>query len=173
MVVKSHEVTLYYEKTLLGLKAQQILWEINMNGTEKTLAVLLADTYALYLKTQNYHWHVRGSQFKSLHTLFETQYIELADAIDTIAERIVTLGHIAPATFKSLETLKTIKDGDASTSAQEMVKELAADNQTLVKDLNKAIRFVQEQHDEGTASLLADRLLAHEKARWMLEASQD
>lgn len=144
-----------------------------MNGTEKTLSVLMADTYALYLKTQNYHWHVRGAQFKALHTLFETQYQELAEAVDSIAERIVTLGHHAPATFKSFETLKTITDGNSSLNAQEMIKELAQDNQALVRDLNKAIRLVQEQHDEGTASLLADRLLAHEKARWMLEASQD
>lgn len=144
-----------------------------MNGTEKTLAVLLADTYAIYLKTQNYHWHVRGSHFKSLHTLFETQYIELAEAVDSIAERIVTLGYKAPASFKAFESLKTITDGNSSLSADEMLKELAHDNQSLVKDLNKSIRLVQAEHDEGTASLLADRLLAHEKARWMLEASQD
>ena len=56
-----------------------------MNRVETELAVLLADTYALYLKTQNYHWHVKGTQFKSLHELFERQYMELAAAVDEIA----------------------------------------------------------------------------------------
>ena len=84
-----------------------------MNRVETELAVLLADTYALYLKTQNYHWHVKGTQFKSLHELFERQYMELAAAVDEIAERILIMGNKAPATFKEFERLKRIKDGNS------------------------------------------------------------
>ncbi|RMX04021.1 Dps family protein [Legionella jordanis] len=144
-----------------------------MDDVIKKLSVLMADTYALYLKTQNYHWHVTGPQFKSMHELFEMQYQELAEAVDTLAERIRALGHQAPATFKEFENLKRIKDGDAGKSANEMVTELAHDHDTLVKDLNQALALVEDHKDEGTATLLGDRLAAHEKARWMLNASRE
>lgn len=133
----------------------------------------MADTYTLYLKTQNYHWHVTGLQFRSLHELFEMQYLELADAVDTIAERIVTLGHHAPATFKEFLQLKRIEEGDLDAKSNQMVCELAIDHDTLVKDLNQAIILAQEMADEGTVNLLADRITAHEKARWMLNASRE
>ena len=135
------------------------------------MSVILADTYALYLKTQNYHWHVKGLQFKSLHDLFEGQYRELAEAIDAVAERMRIMGHNAPATFKEYERLKTIKDGNSDLSATAMVSELANDNATLVKDLNKAMQFAQKANDEGTVNLLSERIAAHQKAHWMLSAS--
>ncbi|KTD19956.1 starvation-inducible DNA-binding protein [Legionella lansingensis] len=144
-----------------------------MDDVIKKLSILMADTYAVYLKTQNYHWHVTGANFKAMHELFEMQYIELAEAVDTIAERIRALGHQTPATFREFENLKRIKDGDAKKSANEMVTELAHDHDSLIKDLNQALVFAQEKHDEGTATLLGDRIVAHEKARWMLNASRE
>ncbi|MCW8409749.1 DNA starvation/stationary phase protection protein [Legionella sp. PATHC035] len=137
----------------------------------KKLEVVLADTYALYLKTQNYHWHVKGVHFKSLHELFEMQYKELAEAVDAIAERILIMGHKAPATFTALNQLKTIMDGDSNFDANRMVSDLAQDHGTLVKDLNTTIKLAQEHGDEGTVALLSERIAAHEKARWMLNAS--
>lgn len=142
-----------------------------MSEMIKKLAVTLADTYTLYLKTQNYHWHVKGPQFKSLHELFEAQYLELAGAVDEIAERIRILGETAPATFKEYLALKTIAEGDSSLTASEMVKSLAKDHGTLVNDLNQAMKLAQDHHDEGTVNLLANRLSAHEKAKWMLTVS--
>jgi len=115
---------------------------------------------------------VKGPQFKSLHELFETQYRELAEAVDQIAERILIKGHKAPATFKEYEQLKRIKDGGTSLDGHAMVTELAEDHGKLVEDLNHALLFAQEHHDEGTVALLADRVAAHEKARWMLNASR-
>lgn len=144
-----------------------------MSEVAKNLAVIMADTYALYLKTQNYHWHVKGLQFKGLHQLFDEQYHELADAVDLVAERIRTIGHKVPATFKEFESLKRIKDGDSSLNSNQMVTELAQDHDTLVKDLNRALTQAQENKDEGTANLLGDRIEAHEKSRWMLEASRE
>ncbi len=142
-----------------------------MGAMIKKLEVVLADTYALYLKTQNYHWHVKGMQFKSLHELFEMQYKALAEAVDEIAERILIMGHKAPATFTALNQLKTIKDGDSNVDANHMVSELAQDHGILVKDLNTAVKLAQEHGDEGTIALLSERIAAHEKARWMLNAS--
>lgn len=143
-----------------------------MNEVLNKLSITLADTYALYLKTQNYHWHVRGAQFKGLHQLFEEQYQELALAVDDIAERILATGNRAPATFKEFEALKRIQDGVSTKNANQMVTELANDHDTLVKDLNVSLKLAQENNDEGTATLLGDRIVAHEKARWMLNASK-
>ncbi len=144
-----------------------------MSDVYNKLSVIMADTYALYLKTQNYHWHVKGSNFRSLHHLFEDQYNELAMAVDLIAERIRTLGQQVPASFKEFERLKTLKDGNPSLSSNEMVSELAADNETLVKDLYQAMNLAEENNDQGTANILANRIEAHEKARWMLDSSRE
>lgn len=144
-----------------------------MSELMNKLSIIMADTYALYLKTQNYHWHVKGPHFKPLHELFEAQYRELAEAVDAVAERMLMMGHKAPATFKEFERLKTIKDGDSGLSSNQMVSELATDNSTLVKDLNKAMLLAQEAHDEGTVNLLSERVAVHQKAHWMLNASKD
>ena len=87
----------------------------------KGLSKLLADSYSLYLKTHNYHWNVTGPQFNSLHTMFETQYTELAAAVDEIAERIRALGHLAPGSYTEFAKLASIKDGDNTTSANALI----------------------------------------------------
>lgn len=135
------------------------------------LTILLADTYALYLKTQNYHWHVIGPQFRTLHELFETQYRELAEAVDQVAERIRIMGHQAPATFSEYQRLKTIQDGHSDAPAHQMLLDLAHDHTALLQDLNQALTCAQQENDEGTATLLADRIGAHEKMRWILSVS--
>ena len=142
-----------------------------MSDLMNKLSIILADTYTLYLKTQNYHWHVKGPQFKSMHDLFEMQYRELAEAVDAIAERMLMLGHKAPATFKEFEQLKTIKEGNSDLNANQMVNELSQDHVSLVKDLNQAMVFAQKNNDEGSVSLLSERIAAHEKVHWMLKAS--
>lgn len=140
---------------------------------KEKLPILLADTYAIYLKTQNYHWHVKGPLFKTLHELFEEQYRELATAVDNIAERLLMLNQKAPATFKEFDHLKTLSDGDSNYTANEMLTELASDHQKLINDLNEAIVLAQNNKDEGSISLLSERILVHEKARWMLLASSE
>lgn len=144
-----------------------------MSDMVNKLSVLLADTYALYLKTQNYHWHVRGPQFTSLHELFETHYTELANAVDELAERIRILGDSAPATFKAFEALKSLDDGDSNADANTMVEHLYRDHKKLIDDLNQAIEVAQGHNDEGSIALLSERIAAHEKARWMLGVSRE
>lgn len=139
---------------------------------EKKLAVVLADTYALYLKTQGYHWHVKGPQFKSLHELFEAHYQELAEAVDAIAERILMLGGQAPASFKEFMALKTLKDGDTSSNSEHMLADLCEDHDNLLKTLQATMSEANDQHDEGTMALLSERIAHHEKMRWMLNASR-
>ncbi len=141
------------------------------NNVVSTLSEILADTYALYLKTQNYHWNVTGPTFKMLHSLFEGQYEELADAVDTIAERIRSLGQKAPASFSAYQRLTRIKEGHADTKAHDMLLELANDHRVLVEELKKARAIADEVSDIGTIVMLEDRIRDHEKTLWMLNAS--
>lgn len=134
------------------------------------LRKILADTYALYLKTQNYHWNVEGMNFKSLHSLFEEHYQELAEAVDEIAERIRMLGLKVPASFKVFESLKTVSDANENATAKEMLEDLVRSHQAVQKNLIAAFEVAQQQKDEGTVGLIDERLAHHEKALWMLRA---
>jgi starvation-inducible DNA-binding protein len=142
-----------------------------MSVTEQ-LNILLANTYALYLKTQNYHWHVKGLHFKSLHGLFEEQYLALAEAVDEIAERIRILGDKAPATFSEFNELKTLSDGSSDYDPSGMLTDLGEDHQKIIEMFNESIELASKNHDEGSVALFSERIAAHEKMRWMLEASQ-
>lgn len=135
------------------------------------MSVVLADTYAVYLKTQNYHWHVRGNGFYALHLLLEKQYKELAEALDTIAERIVITGAHAPAGFKTLSALTHIKDGHALYTPEEMLNDLLNDHQHVLEELNKTLKLASQEDDEGTVAAMSERITAHQKMRWMLSAS--
>lgn len=132
---------------------------------------VLANTYALFLKTQQYHWHVTGPNFRSLHLLFEEHYRELLEAVDSLAERIVTLGGRAPATFKELAARCSLADGQSDIASQAMVADLACDHKKLLECLIQAIEVAQDQGDEGSIALLSERIAAHEKQAWMLRAS--
>ena len=135
------------------------------------LAKLLADTYAVYLKTHGYHWNVRGPNFSQLHTLFMAQYTEMWTAIDEVAARIRALGELAPQGYGAFGNLSSIKDGDPSRNAEEMLKDLIASQETLIGTLYAILPAAQEAGDEVSASLISDRLTAHEKHVWMLRSS--
>ncbi len=136
----------------------------------KGVSELLADTYTLYLKTHNFHWNVVGPRFHDLHLMFEAQYTELATAVDDVAERIRTLGFPAPGTYQQFAELSSIAETQGVPSAEEMVKILAADNETLVRTARRVLPLAQEANDESTASLISDRMVAHEKTAWMLRS---
>jgi starvation-inducible DNA-binding protein len=140
-------------------------------NTTKELKNALADTYALYIKTQNYHWNVTGPNFPALHLLFESQYEDLAEAVDLIAERIRALGSKTPTSFTVFNDAKTISDGDENADWTTMVKNLADDQLAINKTLNKAMSAAKAEDDEATINLLADRLTLHDKNHWMLKAS--
>lgn len=137
----------------------------------KMMQLVLANSYGLYLKTQNYHWNVTGPQFESLHILFEKQYSDLAESVDEIAERIRALGSKAPASFHLFNELKTLTDGNENASAEEMVKGLAEDNLYMASLLKEVIVLAQQHQDEATADLCIKRIEIHEKNAWMLHSS--
>tara|TARA_R110002096_G_scaffold375737_3_gene569348 strand:+ start:220 stop:681 length:462 start_codon:yes stop_codon:yes gene_type:complete len=135
-----------------------------------TLKPILAETFQLYLLTQNVHWNVVGPLFQGVHTLTEEQYTELAPAVDEIAERIRVLGEKAPGSMKAYAALGSIEDGDENAPAETMVKALSAAHSLLASHIRPAITLAAEAGDEVTAGLLTDRLTTHEKAQWMLNA---
>lgn len=140
------------------------------HGVVESLNKLLADSYVLQLKIQNYHWNVTGPHFAALHALFGEQYAELAAAIDDIAERIRALGHKVPANFTTFARLATVHEETAMIDAVSMLRTLNHDHQTVAEACEKVVKAAQESGDEGTADLAIGRLRAHHKAAWMLES---
>lgn len=134
------------------------------------LGVLLADSYILYLKTQNYHWNVTGPSFQQLHKLFEEQYTDLASAIDEIAERIRALGYPAPGAFAAYTKLSKIKDETGHPKAEAMIKQLVQDNETITGTAHQLFPSVSDAGDEASADLLTRRMTSHEKNIWMLRS---
>jgi starvation-inducible DNA-binding protein len=140
------------------------------NEIAQTLGKLLADSYTLYLKTHSFHWNVVGPQFVSLHTLFEQQYTELADAVDEIAERIRALGAKAPGSYAEFGKLSSIKDEPSAPAAQEMIRQLLADNTTAARSAQAVVEAAEAHDDVSTADLATQRVTVHEKAAWMLQS---
>jgi starvation-inducible DNA-binding protein len=141
--------------------------------TEKTaqaLKGLLADSYTLYVKTHNYHWNVTGPMFTTLHTLFETEYTELALAIDEVAERIRSLGHRAPGSFSEFEKLAAVKEETGEPTAVEMIRSLVADQATIADRCRAVIEAGESARDQATVDLAVRRLDVHEKNAWMLRS---
>lgn len=137
------------------------------------LEKLLADSYTLYLKTHNFHWNVTGPMFSTLHTLFETQYLDLADAVDEIAERIRALGKFAPASYSRFAKLTSIEEENGVPNAKDMIQQLVDGQETLVRTARDAFKVVDPAHDEPTADLLTRRMQVHEKNAWMLRSLLD
>jgi starvation-inducible DNA-binding protein len=134
------------------------------------LSKLLADSYTLYLKTHNFHWNVTGPMFQTLHLMFEQQYVELATAVDQIAERIRSLGAPAPASYAAFAKLSTVKDAEDVPAATEMIRELVEGHETVIRTARNIIPAADEAHDEATADLVTQRLQLHEKTAWMLRS---
>ena len=134
------------------------------------LSRLLADSYTLYLKTHNYHWNVEGPQFNTLHQMFEVQYTELATAVDEIAERIRALGIKAPGSYARFAELTSVDEGSGDETADEMVRQLAIGQETIVRTARAAFPAADAANDEPTADLLTQRMQIHEKNAWMLRS---
>lgn len=134
------------------------------------LSELLADSYALYLMTHNFHWNVTGPDFNSLHAMFMEQYTEQWTAIDEIAERIRSVGHPAPGTTRAFNKLASIKEVEGVPSAQEMVKHLVIAQEAAARTARNVFTFTEAANDQPTADLLTQRMDVHEKTAWMLRS---
>ena len=134
------------------------------------LSRLLADTYTLYLKTHYFHWNVTGPMFQTLHLMFETQYTELALAVDLIAERIRALGFPAPGSYSEYAKLSSISETTNVPKATEMILLLVEGQEAVCRTARSIYAATEKANDEPTADLLTQRLQLHEKTAWMLRS---
>jgi len=148
----------------IGIKAAHR--KANADG----LSRLLADTYTLYLKTHSFHWNVTGPMFQTLHLMFEQQYTELALAVDLIAERIRALGHEAPGSYAQFLKLTSISEQTGVPGAEEMLRQLVAGQEAVVRTARKVIPAAERSGDQVTLDLLTQRMQVHEKTAWMLRS---
>jgi starvation-inducible DNA-binding protein len=160
-----------------GIMATQTTIPINTGISESDrqeiaegLSRLLADTYTLYLKTHYFHWNVTGPMFQTLHLMFETQYTELALAVDLIAERIRALGFPAPGSYSEYARLSSIPEATSVPKAQEMIQQLVEGQEAVVRTARSIFSAVERASDEPTADLLTQRMQLHEKTAWMLRS---
>ncbi len=178
--------------TVALIVAQEVM--VNPTGTEKTpslgtepniglnknkrqavsamLNALLADEYLIYTKTQNYHWNVTGLMFNDLHTLLGKQYQQLADIIDSVAERVRALGKRAHGTMQEFLGTTRLKETPGTVpDAKEMIKNLLEDHEAIIRTLRIDIEATNDEfEDAGTNNFLSDLITRHEKMAWMLRA---
>ena len=133
------------------------------------LNALLADTFALYLKTKNFHWHVSGPNFRDYHLMFDEQANQLLAITDEIAERVRKIGGTTLRSIGDIARQQRIADNDAPyVDAQDMLAELREDNQRYIASIRQVHEICNEHEDVATASLLENYIDEAEKRVWFL-----
>jgi starvation-inducible DNA-binding protein len=151
---------------IIGISAE------NRQVVSEQLAKLLADEFVLYTKTRNAHWNVEGTDFHSMHLFFESQYEQLDDIMDGVAERIRQIGHYAPATLTSFLNLTHLTEKlEAKNDSMTYIKELLEDHESIIEFIRGNIEpFASKYHDYGTSDYITGLMEDHEKLAWMLRA---
>jgi starvation-inducible DNA-binding protein len=141
------------------------------NAVTGILATLLADEFVLYTKLRKYHWNVTGPAFHALHTMFEEQYEDLAEVIDDVAERLRAYGVKAPGTLAEFQEKTRLSEHPGENpTARNMVVDIVADHEALVRFLRQDIEAVDEHDDDGAEDFLTGLLQKHQEHAWMLRA---
>ncbi len=144
--------------------------EADRKAIAEGLSRVLADTFALYLKTHSFHWNVTGPMFNTLHVMFMEQYTELWNALDEIAERIRALGYPAPGSFSQFTKTTTITEETGVPKANDMIRQLVEGHEAVARTARAVFPTAEEANDQPTADLLTQRLQIHEKTAWMLRS---
>lgn len=144
----------------------------NLTAVAHQLNGILADEFLLYTKTRNAHWNVEGPDFHAQHIFFEKQYEALDEIMDSVAERIRTLGHYAPGTLKDfLQLTRITEQTREKNDSAGFIRELLADHETIIVAMRENIdRFANEYKDAGTSDFITGLMEEHEKMAWMLRA---
>lgn len=141
----------------------------NRQSVATALTQLLADEHVLYNKTRNYHWNVTGPSFMELHKLYESQYDELAEMIDDVAERIRSIGHYAEGRLKELLKISALDEPATPVDQAKQIGNLLADHEIIIQRLRKEIDlFTDKFKDAGSADFITGLMEKHEKMAWML-----
>ncbi len=151
-------------KPQIGIKQQNLLKSIAL------LEVILSDEMTLYIKTRKFHWNVSGESFMELHKLFQSQYTEMEETIDEVAERISKLGGKTIGTMKEFSHLTRLKESPNTYPLQkEMLTELLTDHESVIKHLRKDVEECSTKlKDAGTADFLTGIMKQHETTAWVL-----
>ncbi|WP_454046184.1 Dps family protein [Chryseobacterium sp. Marseille-Q8038] len=146
--------------------------EEHLAEISQVLSHILADEFVLYTKTRNAHWNIEGPDFHAMHMMFESQYNELSEIIDNVAERIRTLGHYAPATLKQMLQLTHLTEQTREKNdSKGFIKELLGDHESIVINIRTQINRLAEQlKDAGTSDYLTGLTEFHKKLAWMLRS---
>ncbi|MCX6609357.1 MAG: DNA starvation/stationary phase protection protein [Acidobacteria bacterium] len=141
-------------------------------GVANLLRQTLADEYVLYTKTRKYHWNVEGPHFHDLHKLFESQYEEIDETIDEVAERIRALGLYSTGSFEEfLKDARIKEDAGGQVGANQMIENLLSDHEAIIRSLRADLVTAAESYgDAGNQDFLTGLLESHEKAAWMLRS---
>jgi len=136
------------------------------------LNTLLADEYVVYTKTRNAHWNIQGPNFMELHKFFQSQYEELDEVVDELAERIRTLGHFAVGSLKNFLSITHLLEDDINFANQKnVIQALINDHETIIRIIRNDISPIADKYkDLGSADFVTGLLKTHEKMAWMLRA---
>ncbi|WP_220761742.1 Dps family protein [Flavobacterium sp. UMI-01] len=140
----------------------------DLNTSIDCLTVVLANEMLLYVKTRKFHWNVSGNSFMELHKLFEAHYTQLEHTIDEIAERISKLGAKAIGTMQEFIDHASLKENPKTVEQKDMIQELLADHETILKELRDYIEKMEDTNDYGTADFLTSILQQHETQAWTI-----
>jgi starvation-inducible DNA-binding protein len=151
---------------IIGISAE------NRQSVSVELVKLLADEFVLYTKTRNAHWNVEGPDFHSMHLFFESQYEQLDEIMDGVAERIRQIGHYAPATLNAFLDLTHLTEKlENKNDSMTYIKELLEDHESIIEFIRGNIEpFASKYHDYGTSDYITGLMEDHEKLAWMLRA---
>ena len=130
---------------------------------------LVADSFALYLKTKNFHWHVSGPHFRDYHLLFDEQAAQIFATTDELAERVRKIGGTTLRSIGQIADMQRVKDNDADfVPPRDMLRELMADNKAFAANLRDAHKIADDNDDVGTASLIETFIDQAERRTWFL-----
>ena len=153
-------------KTNIGIK------EKDRNAVADQFAKLLADEFVLYTKTRNAHWNIEGPDFHAMHIFFESQYEQLDEIMDSVAERIRKIGHYAPVTLTQLLQLTHLTEkSDSKNDSLGFLKELLEDHESIIEFIRGNINPIADKYnDAGTSDFITGLMETHEGMAWMIRA---
>ena len=132
---------------------------------------VMGNTFVMYYKTHSYHWNVEGRSFFADHTFLELIYTEVYGVIDTIAEHIRALDAFAPTSLMKVKQYSSIPEDDTVVQATQMISNLMQANDVVILSLMQAYKIAEDAGEIGVSNFLQDRVIAHQKHRWMLKAT--
>jgi len=153
------------------MKANIGIPDKNLEAVALEMNKILADEFILYAKTRNYHWNVVGSNFMEMHKFYESQFEQLDEIIDDVAERIRSIGHFAEARLKDYLELTHLDEQEYTTKQEAQLKNLLQDHESIIENLRKLIPvFVDKYKDAGTSDFITGLMEKHEKMAWFIRS---